>query len=1031
MRKRLLSLCGSVVVLLLLAGVSPQALVAQEQGTITGTVTNAQSGAPLAGAQVSIRGTGLGILTNEEGVFLLLNVPAGRVEVRVEYIGYSPEAQTVDVGAGQTVVLDFQMGVTAIELEELVATGYATATRREVSSAISTVRSLDLENPAVASLDAVLLGKAPGVQVTQNAGNPGNGITVRIRGSSSIEASNQPLYVVDGMPIYREDFAQLGFQGQDLNAITGLNPEEIESVDILKDAAAAAIYGSRGSNGVVLITTKRGAVTRGEGGSGQPRFQFSSSYGLQEASKKIDMMNTAEWIEYHAAGFRYDGYSESEIQDIWDAYGINNTYDTDWQEEVMRTAPISTTTLSMSGGTGRFNYLVSGSYFDQEGIILGSSYSRGNGRMNLDFQATDRLNVSTSVSVAKESNFRIVSDNSIASAVTNAIANEPWAPVYEADGTYSGRASYANPVGIGKEDHGEALTIRTFGTVLAEYQVVPWLRASGRAGFDVLDLREERYNSPLILWGSGHGRDGRMTIANNQGRKTLLEGYLTADRSYGTHDFTVTAGGSVERNTREQQYLRTDGFTSTELQYPTNAALVSGYDGTRWDHNLMSAFGRATWGWGNRLVVNGSLRTDGSSRFGPNSKWGTFPAASVAWFVGNETFMGDQDLITDLKLRLSWGKTGNESIGNFKYLGLYDTSNYGKYPGSAPDGIPNPDLAWEKTTEWNIGLDFSILSDRLGVVAELYKKETDDLLLDRPVTSTSGFTEVTANVGAIENRGWELSLRTVNMRADRPGSLEWTTDFSITHNENEVTKLYSPDPNLPGEPFGGTNRVEEGHPIGEFYMYHFEGVDPETGKGLFTDLDADGNRIGTTTSPSSSDRMFVGTPHPKYYGGFRNRLRWAGFDLMAFFQYATGHKIRNGMRTYSDDGGYYWDNKFADALVDYWTPDNPNASKPAPSSSGRTGYRYNSDRRLEDASHVRLQEVTLGFTLPDRLAAAVRAQQVRLYLTGRNLYTWSDYTGYAPDVHSGGSSSGASFLAWDFYTYPLARTFTFGFQGTW
>ena len=261
MRRLLFFLSATAAVLLLSAGVFQEGLVAQERGTITGTVTNAQSGAPLVGAQVTIRDTGLGIITNEEGAFLLLNVPSGRVEVRVEYIGYSAEAQTVDVAPGQTVVLNFQMGVSAIELEGLVATGYATSTRREVSSAISTVRSLDLENPAVASLDAILTGKAPGVQVTQNAGNPGNGITVRIRGSSSITASNQPLYVVDGMPIYREDFAQLGFQGQDLNAITGLNPEEIESVDILKDAAAAAIYGSRGSNGVVLITTKRGSVS--------------------------------------------------------------------------------------------------------------------------------------------------------------------------------------------------------------------------------------------------------------------------------------------------------------------------------------------------------------------------------------------------------------------------------------------------------------------------------------------------------------------------------------------------------------------------------------------------------------------------------------------------------------------------------------------------------------------------------------------------------------------------------------------------
>ena len=391
------------------------------------------------------------------------------------------------------------------------------------------------------------------------------------------------------------------------------------------------------------------------------------------------------------------------------------------------------------------------------------------------------------------------------------------------------------------------------------------------------------------------------------------------------------------------------------------------------------------------------------------------------------------DFLTDLKLRASYGETGNEAIGDFQFLGLYGTANYGDLPGTAPSNLPNPGLKWETTTEWNAGIDASLFSDRIGLVFDLYKKETDDLLLNRPVTSTSGFTSVLANVGAMENRGYEVILKTVNVSGGGTGGLEWTTDFSITHNVNEVTKLYSPDPNEPGEPFmgGWYNRVEEGHAIGEFYSVHYVGVDPATGDALFTDLDADGNEVGTTTDPSSEDRMYVGSPHPDYFGGLRNNVRVAGFDLTAFFQYSQGNILFNGMREYSDDGGYFYDNKFGDVGDDYWTPDNTTASQPRPSYFGRSGAREESDRWLEDASYVRLQEVTLGYTIPASLTGRVKLQQGRIYVAGRNLYTWTEYSGYSPDMNTGGSDAGAASLAVDFYGYPFARSFTIGFQGTW
>ncbi|UCC25706.1 MAG: TonB-dependent receptor [Gemmatimonadales bacterium] len=1024
-------LAALAAVFLLLLGL-PQNVAAQARA-VTGTITDARTGEPIVGAQVSIRDRGLGVISNEAGRFLMVNLPEGRLELRVLFVGYAPQSRILEVSAGETAVEDFQLTIQAIQLEALVATGYAQQTRREVSSSISTVASADLEAPAVASVDAILQGKAAGVQVTQNAGNPGNGITVRVRGSSSISASNQPLYVVDGMPIFRGDFSQIGLGGQDLSAITGLNPDEIESVAILKDAAAAAIYGSRGSNGVVLITTKRGNVTLAEGGSGAPRFQFNMSRGQQKIAKKVDVMNTAEWMDYFSDAMRNDGYSEQDIQDEFEWLGVDPSVDTDWQDEVLRTAPITNSSLSISGGSSRFRYLVSGSYFDQTGIVIGSSYNRASGRVNLDLEATDRINVAVSMSLSQEVNERIEADNSITSAVTNAIANEPWVPVYNDDGTYSSSASYANPVGIGLENEVEARTLRGFGNIEATAVLFPWLRATSRVGFDYLDLREYEYQSSEVALQYAYGQGGIAQIGNSQGRRHLTEAYLTANRFFGAHELGLTTGASTETTDREVSFARGEGFTSPDLHWPTNAARAADVDGTMWEHNLISGFARANYTYDNRYIVNGSIRSDGSSRFGQDKKWGTFLSLSAAWQLTNESFMDDVDFLTDLKLRASYGETGNEAIGNFQFLGLYGTANYGDLPGTAPSNLSNPGLKWETTTEWNVGIDASLFSDRIGLVFDLYKKKTDDLLLNRPVTSTSGFTSVLANVGAMENRGWEAIVRTVNVQGDGTGGLEWTTDLSVTHNVNEVTKLYSPDPNEPGEPFmgGWYNRVEEGHPIGEFYTVHYEGVDPATGDALFTDLDADGNRIGTTTDPSSEDRMYVGSPHPDYFGGLRNTLRVAGFDLTAFLQYSFGNSLFNAMREYSDDGGYFYDNKFADVGDDYWTPENTDASQPRPSYFGSSGAREESDRWLEDASYTRLQEVTLGYTLPSSLAGRLKMQQARIYLAGRNLYTWTEYSGYSPDMNTGGSDAGAASLAIDFYGYPFARSFTIGFQGIW
>jgi len=1012
---------------------APQDLNAQGR-TITGTITNAQTGEPISGVQVSVRDRGIGALSNDEGRYLLLNVPEGRAEIRVLFLGYSPQSRVVEVGAEATIVENFQLSVQAIEMEELVATGYAAQTRREVSSAISTVSSVELETPTVASMDGLLQGRAAGLHVVPSAGNPGQAMAVRIRGSSSLTADNTPLYVVDGMPIFRDDFSQNWSGGQDLSGITGLAPEDIESIAILKDAAAAAIYGSRGSNGVVLITTKRGGVS----GSGAPHFEINLSAGRQVMADKIDYMNTEEYLSYFADGMRLDGMSEAEIQSEFNSWGVDRSIDTDWLDVISRTAPITNTSLSMSGGSNDFRYRLSGSWFDQAGIILGSAYDRAAGSVNLDFKATEHIDLALSLSLSREINDRIRADDSWAAPTTDAMAQQPWVPVYMPDGSYSEHGAYPNPLATAVEDKWNVRTLRGFGNLEAKAEIYPWLRATGRVGFDYMTMREYQYGSPFVPLTDAASLGGVASIGNALGRRHLVEGYLTANKFFGVHEVSVVAGGSTEGTDRERSYTEGNTFTSDQLRWPDNAAIAGGYGGTSWAHSLKSGFARANYTYDNRYILNGSFRADGSSRFGPDNKWGSFKALSTAWQVTNESFMDGVDFLNDLKLRASIGETGNEAIGNFRFLGLYGAANYGDIPGWGPSNLANPSLSWEKTTEWDVGFDASVFSDRLGLSFDLYKKSTDDLLLLRPVPASTGFTSVLDNVGAMENRGFELNLNTVNVLSGEPGGFEWTTNFSLTHNKNEVTKLYSADPSKPGEPFqsGRYSRIAEGRELSEFWGYHYEGVDPSNGNALFTDLDANGNRVGTTTDPNSGDRMYIGSPHPDFYGGLTNNMNYRGFDVSVFFQYSSGNKMFNGQREWGDEGALYQDNKFVFVGKDYWTPENTDAANPRPSAGGYSGAWIQSDRWVEDGSYIRLQEVTLGYTLPSSLASRLKLQRARLYAVGRNLHTWTDYTGFSPDMNWGGANAAEgdwypNMLGTAFYGYPLARTFTIGFQGTW
>jgi len=1003
----------SLLLTLALASMAPP-LGAQGTASVTGRVVDSATAQPVSGARVSLVGLAGAALTDRDGRYMLQGLAAGPARISVQRIGFAPVEANVTLIDGGTVTQDFALATAATLLSEVVVIGYGTSTREDLSGAVASVRGEDLRNTPLAGIDAAIQGRAAGVQVIQNAGNPGAGITVRIRGSASISASNQPLYVIDGVPLLRDEFSQLGLGGQDITGVTGLNPDEITNIDILKDAASAAIYGSRASNGVVMISTKRGHASPAE-------VSFNMYYGSQSVptGNRWDLLTGREYVEYMNEAAENDGYGAQYFGDPNDPNLVN----TDWQSVMFRSAPVTNLNASVQGGSDRVQYYVSGSQFKQEGVVFGSGYDRQAARVNVDVNASTRLRFKTSLSLSRESHQRVENDDTIDGVVTNAIAGTPTVPVRNADGTFTSPAdglAYSNPLAIATYSQAESRGFRAFGNVEAAYQASSVVTLNGRVGMDVLNLRDLRWLSPLVSGTYSANVFGESVIGNTTANRYVIEGFVDVKPRMGpAWVLGLTGGASVEWNGSELDYLDGSGFSSDQFQYPGNAATVTVYDGGWTGHNLVSFFSRANATWKDKYLFTGSLRADGSSRFGENNRYGVFPAVSLGWQLTREPFMSGLARHGDLKLRASYGMTGNQDIAdNFAPLARFSKANYGGDPGIGQRNFGNPDLRWEQTHEVNVGFDMMLMSERLTIMGDWYRKETQDLLLDRPISATSGQTTVLQNIGNMENKGFELQLNALILKPSDPKGFRWNADFNIAWNHNKVVKLFEDQP----IPVGGydVGRIDVGHPLGAFYVLHFTGVDPATGDAVFEDVNNDG-------SINDDDRVYVGSPHPDYWGGFTNQLTWGRFDFRAFFQFVQGQEIFNAISVFANDGGYYYDNKFTRALR-RWRQPGDITDEPRASFDGTSGADLISSRYFEDGSYVRLQELTLRYNLPANISNVLKMKDASLYFSGRNLHTWTKYSGYSPDVNSAGSSTNTE-LSTEFYAYPSARSFMIGLSG--
>ncbi|MEO8138201.1 MAG: SusC/RagA family TonB-linked outer membrane protein, partial [Gemmatimonadota bacterium] len=628
---------------------------------LRGTVTDSASQQPLEGAIVSIVGTTHRTATKAAGTYSFEGLTPGAITVRVTMIGRAPAQRNVTMIQGDDAEVDFTLVLKPIELEEVVAIGYGTVARDNLTTSVSSVSSEDITATPNASSDASLAGRAAGVQVIQNAGNPGNAITVRVRGPASITASSQPLYVVDGVPMISEDISQLGLGGQGIRAVTGLASEDIASIDVLKDAASASIYGSRGSNGVVLITTKRGKA-------GESSISFDSYYGTQKASKKLGLLNGAQYLTYMREGATNDGYDPN---DFFPTTGAN----TDWQGAVFRSAPIVSSELSAQGGTDKIKYRASGTLFDQRGIVITSGYRRIGGRINLDFQASSRLAVSAGLALSGEKNNRIEADDNLEGIVGNAIAHEPYFPIRQPNGSFTTIAdgmAYVNALDLAAHNTTLASTNTVLANLEARYDLGGGLQLTGRGGIDFYNLTETQYQSPLVPGSDGAKYGGVAKRGYSNGQRYVLDGFLNYDKTWNTrHVIGLTLGSSVEQSNTDNNFVRGEALTDEKLHQVSNATTVTQFSGSFGQNGLVSFFGRGNYTLDDKYLVGVSFRSDGASVFGPNNRYGFFPGGSLAWVASRERFLSGSRTVSLLKFRTSLGRTGNQGLGNYPYQGLY------------------------------------------------------------------------------------------------------------------------------------------------------------------------------------------------------------------------------------------------------------------------------------------------------------------------------------------------------------------------
>jgi TonB-linked SusC/RagA family outer membrane protein len=974
---------------------------------IKGTVMD-RDGTPLPGASIVEKGTTNGTQSDFDGNFSI-EVANSNATLVVSYIGFASKEIPVNGQSNLNVTLE----ESAAGLDEVVVVGYGTQVKKDITGSVSSISIDDLEALPVANAQQFIQGRAAGVQVQQTSGDLNGRFNITVRGLNSTGA-NGPLYVVDGVPLATESFSTI-------------NPSEIASIDILKDASATAIYGARASNGVVVITTKTGKP-------GKAKFNLEVKSGLENATKTFDMMDTGQLLAHSEKAYINLGQNWPGISDELAAN------DNDWQDLILRPGSWQEYALSVTGGNEKTKFSISGSYLDRKGILIGTSLHRASARVNIDSEITDRLKVGLRVSNSSQWGEETSNDQTFGRGFRAALFLRPWNPYKDENGQFAGIPSRSAPnngpqenfIAAILEEVNETKINRLLGNAFIEYKITNGLNLKYNFGADLLSQNGYTY-FPIYDRGGYRREEGVVTQSNSNNLNLVSDLTLTYNKIFDKHKITGLLGFSAQSFHVENFGVTAQGTTNNILNQLSNQTDIINATGGETENGLVSYFARLNYDYDGKYLLTGTVRRDGSSRFGPNNKYGIFPSGSVAWRLSEENFMENVGTINDLKIRGSYGLTGNQNIGNFRYLATTTLDNYvfgdTEVTGIRPNSFANQDIQWESNRQWDIGMDLSMFNNRLSFQADYYDKKSNDLLVVVPKPSSTGISgNPTVNLGSINNKGFEFGFVSRNL----VNNFKWTTTFNIATNKNEVLDIgidASDEPaQIPGSAVDGflggigINLTTQGQPIGAFYTHVWDGIwqmdeadeaavyNREPGDSKYIDLDDDGDI-------DLNDRKFVGQAAPKYFGGMDNTFSYKGFTMSLFVNWQQGNKLFNQVRQFIESG-----HAAVNQLdVDFWTPENQSTIYPRPLNSGRSFGENSmpSTRFLEDASFVRIKNLSIAYDIPNLVCERIGIQSLKLGINVTNLATFTKYSGLDPESSSLGVLSSGS----DYTPYPLARTY--------
>ncbi len=960
-----------------------QGMLMNAQNKVTGTVTDS-SGVPIPGVSVIVEGTDKGDSTDFDGLYSITYEFSENTVLVFSYVGLKTKKVRVN---GQTKI-NVQLEDDISALDEVVVVGYGSQLKKDITGSVAIIDGEAFESRPNTQVGALIQGQSAGVQVLSSSGKPSEGFSIRIRGTNSINAGSEPLYVVDGVPT---------------TDTRSINPSDIDTITVLKDASSTAIYGAQGANGVVIITTKRGTTEK-------PKVSLDIYTGFSQVWNTLEVLNGEQYR---------DLMTEMGLSTDWD----NFTARTDWQDEIFQNGFSQNYQASVSGKTASTNYFISAGYISQEGAVRSAELDRTNFKINIDQNINDWLKVGSRIAYTRYKDVDVNDNNNVnqGGVLLGALTTPSIIGVFNEDGMFASNPfqNWENPLastdGLDREFNNQ----RFLGNLYAEATFLKHFKYRINYG---IDNSNGVFDSFLDASRTGFGvAIGGQAINNtNKTSYYILENTISYNNAFGKHSVEALVGSVNQKFRFEDSSIQTRNFASATVTTPNGGSELFNATAFKSERANSSFLSRINYSYDDKYLLTANFRADGSSAFGPNKRWGYFPSFSLGWRVSNEKFIPEESIISDLKIRAGWGIVGNDQIANYAYLGrVGNGANYPfggvVQPGTFPASIENLELKWEESEQTNIGIDVSLFDNRISFTADAYIKNTRDLLLNAPLPTATGFDSAIQNIGELQNKGLEFSLNSTNIQNE---NLSWTTSFNISFNENEVIDLVGQEI-LQGGIAGGRGEasiVREGEALGSLYGYIFGGVDPATGNAFYIDRNG-----ASTFTPSPDDRTIIGDANPDFFYGITNTINYKGFGLFVFLQGSQGNDLLNATRIETE--GMIDPKNQSTAVLNRWRQPGDITNIPRASFGNSDNSRV-STRFIEDASYLRFKAITLSYNVPKPFLEKLKISSLKIYATGENIFTITEYSGFDPEVNAFGGSNTVRGI--DFGTYPQTRNIIFG-----